>query len=148
MRIKPKQNVRWIMIDNSDQASHGPRMKVSMRSQTPNISKNTSHDKYIEIYRSKNNEIAYKGDLNKIKMDNKEYKAYVDLFIRNENLIRLAQDPTLAQYANPAFINDENMRFNNILIERVPNGDLIAFKYVNGKPIVDYKLNIRGERIL
>ena len=81
-------------------------MKVSMQGVPIN---RTNQDKYISIYRKNKNTVTFEGRLNNIKMSSSEYEMYVDLFLRNEDLIQYANiRPENEEFIDKAFIKDEN----------------------------------------
>ena len=75
---------------------------------------------YISIYRSNRNTISYIGDLKAIKMSTKEYNMYVELFLRNEDLIWSIYN-NHSKFGNSidiAFINDEARRRQGLIVIR------------------------------
>lgn len=143
---KNKGNVRYIMITGSGDSSHQGRMKVSKPG--VRISRNSSHDEYISIYRKSENKnlIEYDGDLKKIDMKNKEYNFYEDLFIRNENLIQLVKTGKgkYDSYVDDALVSDEQRRSSGLTVTRDDKGNASIYDK-NGNLL--YKENIKGERI-
>lgn len=140
---KNKQLPRYILITGSGASKHNGRMKVTKRG--GQISRSTSYDDYIEIYRKDKNSISYDGDLNKIDMTYKEYEFYVDLFIRNESLIQLVRygNGRYDDYIDAAFISDEQRRLEGLTVNRDMNGNATIYR---GDKLL-YKENIMGERI-
>ena len=132
------------MITGTDKVGHNGRMKVSKYG--VRISRSTSHNDYISIYRKNDTTIDYEGDLSKINMDNTEYNFYVNLFLRNEILINLAQNDKYIKYIDQAFISDEKDRRNNghIVIRNQENGNADVYDKNNNYL---YTKNIKGERI-
>lgn len=141
---KGKGNYRYIMITGSGVSSHNGRMKVSKYG--IKITRNTSHEDYISIYRSNNNAIVHDGDLKEIKMSDTEYQYYVNLFLRNEVLIQMVKtgkgeyDP----YVDNALVDDEKSRLAGLIVNRKMNGDVEAYK---PDGTLEYRRNIRGEYI-
>ena len=116
-RYKNANNPRYVMITGSDESSHGGRMKVS--SIGTRINKYNKKD-YISIYRSNRNTISYIGDLKAIKMSTKEYNMYVELFLRNEDLIWSIYNNhgKFGSSIDIAFINDEARRRQGLIVIR------------------------------
>lgn len=140
---KKNKRPRNILITGSGESSHGARMKVSKPGES--ISRRTSHNDYISIYRYDDDTITYKGNLKDIGMDSSEYKYYEDLFIRNENIIQLVKtgDGKYDQYVDDALIRDEQRRLNGYEINRDKNGNAEIYK---GNKLIE-KENIRGDKI-
>lgn len=133
---------RYVMITGAEKVSHNGRMKVSKHG--IRISRTTSYNDYISIHRDDSNTITHEGDLTKIGMSNAEYKYYVNLFLRNENLVNLAQDNRYDNYVDQAFISDELARNNGNTVNRHKNGDADVY---NSAGELLYRKNIKGERI-
>lgn len=140
---KGNSNYRYIMITGSGSASHAGRMKVSKNG--VRISRTTSHKDYISIHKSTDNTIVYEGDLKEIKMNNSEYQYYVDLFIRNQELIQLVKTGKYDNYIDNAIIEDENARLSGLIVKRdATNGNAEVY---NTAGQLLYRKNIKGEMI-
>lgn len=134
---------RFVMITGSSNSKHHGRMKVSARGIPIN---RTNKDKYISIYRKNKNTITFEGSLRNIKMSSYEYEMYIDLFLRNEELIQYANThPENEKYIDAAFIRDENLRHLGAVVKRSRDtGDAVIY-YQDGT--IKYE-NIKGEEIL
>lgn len=90
--------------------------------------------------------IVHEGDLDKIDMTEKEYKYYIDLFIRNESLIQLVKDGKGKYdiYIDQAFVHDEQRRLSGLTIIRDKDGNASIYDRMGN---LSYKENIMGERI-
>lgn len=110
------------------------------------MARNTDHDDYISIYRKNKDLIEFNGDLNKIKMNSKEYDYYKNLFIRNENLIQLVKQGNgkYDRYVDDALISDEKRRLSGLTVTRDNDGNASIYDK-DGNLL--YKENIRRERI-
>lgn len=141
---KGKGNYRYIMITGSGISSHNGRMKVSKPG--IKITRSTSYEDYISIYRSNDNTIVYEGDLKEIKMTDSEYQYYINLFLRNEVLIQIvkAGNGKYDPYVDKAFTDDEKARLRGLIVNRKANGDVEAYK---SDSTLEYRRNIRGEDI-
>ena len=145
---KPKQDPRSIMITGADLSSHEGRMKVSKRG--VNINRKTSHNDYISIYRKNQNTVTYIGDLENIDMTESEYQFYKDLFIRNENIIKIARHDTgrMGAYVDDALIRDEKCRSRGLTVDRDIDGyATISKKNSKGESEVLYREDIKGVKI-
>ena len=134
---------RFVMITGSSNSKHHGRMKVSARGIPIN---RTNKDKYISIYRKNKNTITFEGSLRNIKMSSYEYEMYIDLFLRNEELIQYANThPENEKYIDAAFIRDENLRHLGSVVKRSRDtGDAVI--YYQDRTI-KYE-NIKGEEML
>lgn len=134
---------RFVMITGSSNSKHHGRMKVSARGIPIN---RTNKDKYISIYRKNKNTITFEGSLRNIKMSSYEYEMYIDLFLRNEELIQYANThPENEKYIDAAFIRDENLRHLGAVVKRSRDtGDAVIY-YQDGT--IKYE-NIKGEEML
>ena len=134
---------RFVMITGSSNSKHHGRMKVSARGIPIN---RTNKDKYISIYRKNKNTITFEGSLRDIKMSSYEYEMYIDLFLRNEELIQYANThPENEKYIDAAFIRDENLRHLGAVVKRSRDtGDAVIY-YQDGT--IKYE-NIKGEEML
>ena len=134
---------RFVMITGSSNSKHHGRMKVSARGIPIN---RTNKDKYISIYRKNKNTITFEGSLRNIKMSSYEYEMYIDLFLRNEELIQYANtNPENEKYIDAAFIRDENLRHLGAVVKRSRDtGDAVIY-YQDGT--IKYE-NIKGEEML
>lgn len=134
---------RFVMITGSSNSKHHGRMKVSARGIPIN---RTNKDKYISIYRKNKNTITFEGSLRNIKMSSYEYEMYIDLFLRNEELIQYANThPENEKYIDAAFIRDENLRHLGSVVKRSRDtGDAVIY-YQDGT--IKYE-NIKGEEML
>lgn len=141
---KSKQLTRNIMITGSGDVSHQGRMKVSKPGIA--ISRSTSYNDYISIYRKNKDSIEFEGDLKKIQMNTKEYNYYEDLFIRNENLIQLVSQGNgkYDQYVDKAFVKDEQRRLEGLTVVRDTKGNASIYDKNNN---LLQRENIMGERI-
>ena len=142
---KKKESPRNILISGADKSSHEERMKVSKRGVS--ISQSTSHKNYISIYRKNKNTITFDGDLDNIDMSSSEYKFYEDLFIRNENIIKIARyNDQYKRYADIAFVKDEKYRSEGKAVVRDIDGNATIYKDASMTKI-DHRENIKGEEI-
>ena len=134
---------RFVMITGSSNSKHHGRMKVSARGIPIN---RTNKDKYISIYRKNKNIITFEGSLRNIKMSSYEYEMYIDLFLRNEELIQYANThPENEKYIDAAFIRDENLRHLGAVVKRSRDtGDAVIY-YQDGT--IKYE-NIKGDEML
>lgn len=134
---------RFVMITGSSNSKHHGRRKVSARGIPIN---RTNKDKYISIYRKNKNTITFEGSLRNIKMSSYEYEMYIDLFLRNEELIQYANThPENEKYIDAAFIRDENLRHLGAVVKRSRDtGDAVIY-YQDGT--IKYE-NIKGEEML
>ena len=134
---------RFVMITGSSNSKHHGIMKVSARGIPIN---RTNKDKYISIYRKNKNTITFEGSLRNIKMSSYEYEMYIDLFLRNEELIQYANThPENEKYIDAAFIRDENLRHLGAVVKRSRDtGDAVI--YYQDRTI-KYE-NIKGEEML
>ena len=126
---------RYIMITGSSNAKHPGRMKVSK----PGIKINSNnHINYISIYRKDKDTICCDGSIKNIDMSKDEYNNYVNLFIRNENIIQLARSNNgkYDKYLDNAFINDEKYRANGYIVDRDISGNVKIYDK-NGNIIKD-----------
>jgi len=135
---------RNILITGSGDSSHQGRMKVSKYGK--NITRKSSHDDYISIYRKDKNTISYDGNLKNIDMKPSEYEYYKELFIRNENIIQLVKDEKgkYDEYVDDVLIQDEQNRLNGFTVIRDKDGNASIYNK-DGK--LDHKENIKGEEI-
>lgn len=110
------------------------------------LSRNTSHNDYISIFRKDKNTIDYNGSLKNIDMSSSEYEFYKNLFIRNENIINLIKNGKgkYDQYADKIFISDEQRRISGLTVNRGPDGDAEIY---DNKGKLLYMENIKGEKI-
>lgn len=128
--IKP----RYVMITGA--GSHAGRMKVSLHGVKINPK---NKDKYITIYRKRNDENEYEGNLRNIKMDSKELEIYNNLFDRNKELIQYvvtSKDKINGWLIDDAFIKDEEKRMEGYEVKRdsiTGNAEIM----LNGK-LIDY----------
>ena len=134
---------RFVMITGNSNSKHHGRMKVSARGIPIN---RTNKDKYISIYRKNKNTITFEGSLRNKKMSSYEYEMYIDLFLRNEELIQYANThPENEKYIDAAFIRDENLRYLGAVVKRSRDtGDAVIY-YQDGT--IKYE-NIKGEEML
>lgn len=132
---------RGILIAYSGNASHSGRMKISAPGKSVNI-----NDSNISIYYD-NGDIVLdkKCKLSDISMSGKEFKAYKDLYMRNKELINLANDKNNnIEDINNAFKNDELLRNNNKIVKRDENGNAIIY---DNKGNLEKHINLKGEII-
>ena len=132
---------RGILIAYSGNASHSGRMKISAPGKNVNI-----NDSNISIYYD-NGDIVLdkKCKLSDISMSGKEFKAYKDLYMRNKELINLANDKNNnIKDINNAFKNDELLRNNNKIVKRDENGNAIIY---DNKGNLEKHINLKGEII-
>lgn len=136
-----RQDSRFVMITGASTASHPGRMKVSAPGER--IRRNNKNN-YISIYRKDKTTINCEGKLSDINMNNKEYKLYINLFLRNEDLIQFARydNGMYSQFIDAAFINDEKLRRDGYIVKRDRNTGAVAV-YYNNKLL--YTKNIGGE---
>ena len=140
--LQMKGNSRYIMITGTENAKHGPRMKISAVGGKVNRS---GASNLISIYYDKGDVILdSKCNIKSIGMKNKEFNTYKDLYMRNLEIINLANDPTKAQYVDDALIHDELARRNGYNVSRNKNGDGIVTTYDGS--IVKH-INIKGDEI-
>ena len=134
---------RFVMITGSSNSKHHGRMKVSARGIPIN---RTNKDKYISIYRKNKNTITFEGSLRNIKMSSYEYEMYIDLFLRNEELIQYTNThPENEKYIDAAFIRDENLRHLGAVVKRSRDTWDAVIYYQDGT--IKYE-NIKGEEML
>ena len=132
---------RGILIAYSGNASHSGRMKISAPGKSVNI-----NDSNISIYYD-NGDIVLdkKCKLSDISMSGKEFKAYKDLYMRNKELINLANDKNNnIEDINNAFKNDELLRNNNKIVKRDENVNAIIY---DNKGNLEKHINLKGEII-
>ena len=140
IRLNTKKQ-RGILIAYSGNASHSGRMKISAPGKSVNI-----NDSNISIYYD-NGDIVLdkKCKLSDISMSGKEFKAYKDLYMRNKELINLANDKNNnIEDINNAFKNDELLRNNNKIVKRDENGNAIIY---DNKGNLEKHINLKGEII-
>ena len=140
--IGKRDKERFIMITGTNNVSHGGRMKISKIKKR--INKNTSHSDYISMHYD-GKKIVHEP-LTNINMSNKEFKEYENLFMRNINLINLAQDSSKMQYVDSALIRDETMRKLKHNVVRDKNG-LATIYNKEDENKIDYIENLEGEII-
>lgn len=140
--IGKRDKERFIMITGINNVSHGGRMKISKIKKR--INKNTSHSDYISMHYD-GKKIVHEP-LTNINMSNKEFKEYENLFMRNINLINLAQDSSKMQYVDSALIRDETMRKLKHNVVRDKNG-LATIYNEEDENKIDYIENLEGEII-
>lgn len=139
-----KGNSRYIMITSAGSAKHPGRMKVSKPGSQ--ISRSTSYNDYIEIYRKNATTITYDGNIKNINMKNKELDFYINLFIENENLIQFIRfnNGQYDDYIDSAFVRDIQARMSGLIVNRDRNGNAEIYN-INGAFL--YRENIKGEKI-
>ena len=133
---------RGILIAYSGNASHSGRMKISAPGKSVNI-----NDSNISIYYDNGNIVLDKKcKLSDISMSGKEFKAYKDLYMRNKELINLANDKNNnIEDINNAFKNDEILRnIDNKIVERDINGNATIY---DDKGNLEKHINLKGETI-
>lgn len=140
--IQTNKRPRFVMITGSSKSKHHGRMKVSMQGVPIN---RTNQDKYISIYRKNKSTVTFEGRLNNIKMPSSEYEMYVDLFLRNEDLIQYANiHPENEEFIDKAFIKDENLRHLGAVVKRSRDTGNATIYYKDG--IIKYE-DIKGDEI-
>ena len=138
--VKGKDN-RYIVIGYA--TKHGGRIKVSARRAT--INANNKSD-YVSIYvaNEKNKDVRIEGNPKNIKLKGDELEYYKNLCLRHNNLIQCATDPNMLDYAEKAFIEDEQRYVNKINYKRDRNGNLTIY---DKEDKVTAKYNIKGDEI-
>lgn len=133
---------RGILIAYSGNASHSGRMKIS----APGKSVNTNDSNISIHYDNGDIVLDKKCKLSDISMSGKEFKAYKDLYMRNKELINLANDKNNnIEDINNAFKNDELLRnINNKIVKRDENGNAIIY---DNKGNLEKHINLKGEII-
>ena len=146
-------NKRRFILITENHAGHGPRMKISNKGKQFTIDwksyyeifikKEINHDElerkksvddYIDITNGVEVLWGYSGN-NKIIKTN-ELNQYKYLYVRNLNLMKLAVENqkynypfSIEQVINIAFINDENLRYNDERrVARFMNGDVTIYR--------------------
>lgn len=104
---------RYIMITGASTSKHGPRMKISSNGKHINKAAKT-----VSIYRTSRG-IEIDGDIGSVGLNKNEKNDYINLFIRNEDLINFIRyNPQYESLADNAFIKDEYYRNNGYLVNR------------------------------
>ena len=142
---KRKEKSRYILISGSQTAKHPGRMKISKRGSS--ISRGTSHNNYIEVYKKNDNTITHDGNINNISMSSKELKFYYDLFSRNYNIIQMVKDGDnkYNEYIDNALVKDEQLRNSGKIVKRDTVGNVSVYDKNNN---LLYKEDITGKKII
>jgi hypothetical protein len=135
---------RIIMIGMTGN-QHGPRIKISKYGK--GIKRNDKKS-YVGLYTKDeptgNDKFYFEGDPKNVDLRGEELKSYEDIFIRNYNLIRLAQDSSNLDDCETALLNDEKLYRDGVKYERDKFGTLIVY---DDKGNISYRKNLKDDKI-